>query len=386
MRFALPYILFVLSFFFFQYLPKSIGKSEKYYIPRIYVIVSLLFFLGFRGFIITDWYNYYPFFEKAPSFFDDNVFNFISEWPWEKGFIILTCLIKTFSHNYFIYQFILFAIDLFIINKIIREYVNPNYYALAYISFFVFQGFIIEVNLLRNAQSILIFLLSLKYARKQCFIKYLILNSFGILFHVSAVFYIPLYFILNREFPVKPLLIAFIIGHFFFFFHISWITGILEKILPLLGQSRFASMIKAYGILNGNTASYSIGVGFIERTGIFLLVLFYQKRMIQTSIKIIPFINLFYLFYFSYLFLAEFSILVERISMLFVPGYWIIIPALYGCMKKDWKKCFLVFLILYCILKMIVQCDEPFYNYSNALIHLQDYNYSSEVLIRSMNK
>lgn len=52
MIYALPYILFVLSFFAFQYLPKAIGRTERYYYPWIYIVFSLLIFLGCRGFVL----------------------------------------------------------------------------------------------------------------------------------------------------------------------------------------------------------------------------------------------------------------------------------------------------------------------------------------------
>ena len=386
MIFALPYICFVLLFFFFQYVPKSIGKTKLFYIQHSWVFLSLLAFLGCRGLIVTDWVSYYPFYDEAPTLFDSGAFSFISRYPWEKGFLTLSCFIKIFTANYFVYQFILFAVDLCIIEAIIREYVKTDYYVIAYIAFFVFQGFVMEVNLLRNSQAILLFLLSLKYVRSKKFFKFLTLNLFGTLFHASSVFYIPLYFILRHTFSKRFLLLAFLFGNAIFFAHISWVSGILLKVLPLLGQSRLASMIKAYKVLTGEAAAYSLGFGFLERTGMYLLVVHHQRKMLQNDEKVQPFINLFYLFSFVYLFLSEFTIFVERISMLFVAGYWIVVPALYGCMKRSWKKCFLLIFILYCILKMLVQCDEPYYRYSNVLLETQNYNRSYIIFKRSMKK
>ncbi len=386
MIFALPYICFVVSFFLFQCMPKAIGKSEVFYMQRTWVLLSLLVFLGCRGLIVTDWVSYYPFYAEAPTLLDADVFSFISRYPWEKGFLTLSCFIKIFAADYFAYQFILFAVDLCIIDAIIREYVKTDYYVIAYIAFFVFQGFVMEVNLLRNSQAILLFLLSLKYVRTKKILKFLMLNSLGTLFHTSSIFYIPLYFILRHTFSKRFLLLTFLLGNAILFVHISWVAGILLKILPLLGQSRLASMIKAYKVLTGNAATYSMGFGFLERTGMYLLVVHYQRKMLRNDEKVQPFINLFYLFCFVYLFLSEFSIFVERISMLFVAGYWIVVPALYACMKRTWKKCFLLVFILYCILKMLVQCDEPYYRYTNALFQSQNYDHSYIIFKRSMKK
>ena len=68
-------------------------------------------------FIVTDWVSYYPFSEVAPSIFNDKAFHFIQQWSWEKGFLFLTCVLKSFIPNYFAYQFVLFAIELIVKNK-----------------------------------------------------------------------------------------------------------------------------------------------------------------------------------------------------------------------------------------------------------------------------
>lgn len=53
--------------------------------------------------------------------------------------------------------------------------------------------------------------------------------------------------------------------------------------------------------------------------------------------------------------------------MLFVIGYWIVFPVVYGELSKNRKLLFTVVLLFYGILKMLVQCDEPNYSYTNVL-------------------
>ena len=383
MIFSLPYICFVLSFFLFQYVPKAIGKSEQYYYPRIYILFSLLIFLGCRGFIATDWLNYYTFYKEVPSIFNESAFRFIQQWPWEKGFLFLSCIIKSFAPNYFVYQFVLFAIDLFVIDKIICDYVDSKYYVIAYISFFVFQGFVLEVNLLRNAQAIMLFLLSIKYVRMNKIVKYMLLNCLGVLFHTSSIFYLPLYFVLNHKFSRKFLLLSFFFGNFIMLAHISWIVGILQKILPLLGQFRLSSMITSYQILTGKANATSLGFGFLERTAIYLIAFYFQPLLLKRNERILPFLNMLYFFCFTYLYLSEFFIFTQRISMLFTFSYWIVLPAIYRELKANEKKMFLVIFVFYCVLKMFVQCDEPIYKYRNAIFDAN--NYSECVTIFNKN-
>lgn len=380
MVYASTYILFVLSFFIFQYLPKSIGKTEHYYYPRIYILFSLLVFLGCRGFIITDWVNYYKFYTEAPTLLDSSFHSFLNLYGWEHGFVYFSCFLKIFTKNYFVYQFILFFLDLLIIDKVIREYVDSRYYGIAFISFFVFQGFIFECNALRNSKSVMFFLLSVKYIRKQDFIRFFLLNLIGVLFHTSALLYFPMYFILNRRYSKRVWLIIFFVGNFFLLAHVQWILICLQKILPLLGQSRILSLINNYKILTGDATSFSLGVGFIERTFVYLLVVHYSSKMLERNENLLPFINMIYIFMICFLFLSEFTIIATRFSRLFVPAYWVIIPAIYNELKFDKKKIFIVIFLLYCVLKMLSQCRSPAYAYSNVLFSTQDYNHSYSIL------
>ena len=145
-------------------------------------------------------------------------------------------------------------------------------------------------------------------------------------------------------------------------------------------------MIKAYNILNADPESYSLGFGFIERTFTYFLVLHYQNKIVNKNKKLIPFINMIYLYSFVYLYFSEFAIFTQRLSMLVVPGYWIVLPAVYEQLKKkDNKYIFIFVLLMYSILKMMIQCDQPYYKYTNSVFNKQDYNTSYQILLKGVN-
>lgn len=369
MIFALPYCLAFIFILFLEFYPKQCGAVSAKYVPCLSILFFLLVFVGFRGFIVTDWVSYYPYFEEnVPSFFDgDKVEKFISSWPWEKGFLLYSVAMKSICSDYFFFQFFSFLFDLTAIHITFRRYVQKKYIPLAYAVFFVFQGFVMEVNLLRNSKAIVLFMLSIPYLQNRKFLKYAALNAVGGMFHVSGFLYILLYFVLNRNFNRKFVMFIFILGNLFFFCRIKFIALLLSAIAPFLGGTRFGSMISAYGLLSDKFSSYSIGIGFLERTLTFFLLFGFQKRIEKTDRNVRAFVNLLYVFLFCYLYLSEVQILIERITMLFVIGYWIVFPVVYGELSKNRKLLFTVVLLFYGILKMLVQCDEPNYSYTNVL-------------------
>lgn len=369
MWFSIPYCLAFIFILLMELTPKQCGVVSVKYIPSLSILFFLLVFVGFRGFIVTDWVSYYPYFERdVPSFFNGGrVGKFLDNWPWEKGFLLYSVAMKTLCPDYFFFQFFSLLFDLIAIHITFSRYVPRRYFPLAYAVFFVFQGFIMEVNLLRNSKAIMLFLLSIPYLQNKKLVKYVIFNIIGGLFHVSGFLYIPLYFILDRDFNRKLVLVFFVLGNLFFFCRIKIISIFLSSVAPFLAGSRFYSLISAYGLLSDTFASYSIGIGFLERSLTFLLVFGFQNKIIRTDKNLRIFVNLLYIFLFCYLYLSEIQILIERITMLFVIGYWIVFPAIYESLSKKRKILFMLFLFFYGILKMMVQCDEPNYSYTNIL-------------------
>lgn len=372
MIFSLPYIFFVVCFFVFYIYSntKCVGYVERYGLSHFYVVISLFFFIGFRGFIVTDWVEYYKFYQLVPS-----IRYFSSYWyhGWEKGFIIYASLIKTLTNDFFLFQFISFFIDLMVINKFITENVEKNCYVLAYISFFVFEGFNLEVNLLRNSKAVLLFLLSIPYLEKRKFLVFYLLNILGIAFHISSVVYLFFPFFVNRKFSKWFILCIYLIGNILFLCHISFTNIILSLILKFSGNSRIRNLIIGYDLLS-STEGLGIGFGYLERILLFCLVFLFQDRLMKKNKRNVVFVNMFWGYSFLFLFVFDIYVFCQRFKVLFIPSLWILIPEIFSLIKRRNNKImFLVVFFLYSCLSMYLQCDEPNYKYSNYLLHEQDY-------------
>lgn len=104
-----PYII-VSCILAFLYLGES-GKIKDLS-PRSSINIALfltLCFIGLRGFVLTDYINYYPFYVNLPKL--DKI-NSVDLMRFEPGFVIYSSLIKTIGFNYFGWVFINSLIDL----------------------------------------------------------------------------------------------------------------------------------------------------------------------------------------------------------------------------------------------------------------------------------
>jgi hypothetical protein len=370
--YSIPYI----TFFFCLYLAviPITGKNTvlfyntKYNFLQIFtVFVLLIVFFGFRGYLYSDWQSYYAGYNDSPSFFDGTavIRKYLNDNFWEKGFLFFLIFCKTISKNYFFLQFTSAFIDLILLYCCFKEYI-PKHIALGYLFFFLFSGITIEFNLLRNSKSMLIFLLSIKYIEQRKMVKYFLLNALGCLFHISALLYFPLYFLLNKKYSQILLFILFCLGNLIYIFQIEWcrnILIILGSFIPGLGNK-----IYGYITLGGMfSKSYGISIGYIERFFSFLLIYCYSAKLYNLKRCGIIFVNIFYLYSFVFLYFSEISILLERVSILFIVSYWILYPQIYSIFSKTYKKIFLLFLLTYGFLKLLAGNGGIWFIYDNIL-------------------
>ena len=136
----------------------KINKKILYFISFIIII----FFIAFSYFIGADWDNYYINYYHLPTLFKSGLYmpKFID---FEKGFQYYTIFLKTFF-SYDNYRIISNFIDIFIIYKITKNY--TKYPVTLIFIYFGINFYSIEVEALRQAKAIIIFLWSLNYLQK----------------------------------------------------------------------------------------------------------------------------------------------------------------------------------------------------------------------------
>lgn len=124
-----------------------------------------------------------------------NVDNFVISEYKEYGYQLFEYVLLSLSHNYFwllfISSVIIVACYLSTIKKLSENYI---YSVFLFITFGTYTFFF---NGLRQGIAMAIFSLATPYLLEKRLIPFLLITSFASLFHVSALFMIPFYFILN---------------------------------------------------------------------------------------------------------------------------------------------------------------------------------------------
>lgn len=316
----------------------------------------LFVFLGLRGFIQSDWRSYYDAFLKAPTIFDGNkrMNYFVNQGSysgWEKGFLLLYILCKSMIPEWWFFQAVSFVFDFVIAFHFIKTFVSKHK-VMGICFYFVFGALLYDVNLMRNSKSIMLFCLSLKFINSKKIIPYMLLNLLGMLFHASAVVYIPLYFILGRKPSKKLMIFIFMLGNAIYIFQIHWVQSILELVAGII-SGRLGIITVGYLSSVKWTTGYGISIGYLERIMTFLLAIHFMDRLLQKQKDNNVILNLVFIYIFSMLFLSEMSILTDRIGPLFLFSYWVFYPQIYEFLSKEKKIVFLMIFFAYSVMKIL---------------------------------
>ncbi|WBV61535.1 EpsG family protein [Chryseobacterium camelliae] len=392
--YSYPYIIFLLVYFLFFLWENKIRKSDgNINIIRYLSMFIFLFFFGLRGYLDTDFVVYYPVYEGAPTLADTKeVWSFFSNikddylLKIEPGFRILVVLLKSICPDYFFLQFVSSLIDVLFLNYFFKKY-SPQY-VLGFIVFILFSGLIIEFNLLRNSKAIFLFIYSLQFLKERNATKYFICNGIGLLFHSSAIFYFPLYFFLHKKIPPAFVWGAFVLGNVLYLGQIKYITPIIVGLGNFLGGS-YSLMAEFYSASDIYSAGYGITMGYLEKVSTFILFYSFYKKIgeyINDDDLLNIFFNLFFIFSITYLFLSEYTILIDRITTLFVMSYWILYPYLYSILNKMFKMVFAIVLLMFGVYKMANGNNFIIRKYENILWNKPSISRAYYILSKHLDK
>lgn len=363
----LPYYI-VFLFLFIGVIIEQISENEL--IKKRYLLLSigiLILFFGLRGYIGYDWYTYKPNFENI------SLLKIIKNSDYfEFGFKLYTAFIRNVFGSYAVYTFIGSLVDLLILYLVVRRY--SDFPIASVLLFFCVYGLALEVDMLRNAKSIMLFLLSIKYIETRELKKFLALNILGFTFHASALIYLPMYFILNRRWNKKLILIIFLLGSFYYFSDVRIFLKLMKGIdlfIPTEFGKQIARKLSIY--FSFASLNFPLGLSFfyVERLIIFILVWNISDVITEKKYGKIM-LNSIYISIFIFLFLAEFSVVSTRISILFVYSYWFLLPVFF----ENYSKIF-VYIVIFCIslfrINNQIGFDEGIgvYSYQNILINSQ---------------
>ena len=240
MIYSIPYVLLVVFLGFLAILLYQ-RKDDKELCHKITILGILVYFLffAFRGFINTDWMTYYVEFDKCSW---DLLFNYELGKSREPGFLLFELLCKSLFDNFHFFVFMGMVVNTALLIPFFKRYTDNVLLALTI--FLVFEGFVINANLMRNSISIFIFLNAIQYLQRREALRYFGMCLLAVTFHFSAFVYFPMYFFLHRSLNKWVYLAIFLTCIAVFVLHVPIFLGLVK--LTGIGGAFIEDKIEVY--------------------------------------------------------------------------------------------------------------------------------------------
>lgn len=360
-NYSIPY-LFFLSILIILYWLSCLRKNNPIfpkYKLRLLVITLFSLFWGFRGYVCTDWVNYYQDFTKCPPIYSINQWiQFYRSNFTDIGFLIYIGLFKILITDYLLFQLSLYLIILYYIDKCINIYSKD--YILSFIMVIVFFT-VQSINTVRNGIAIILFIYSIKFIYENKIYNYAVYNIIGICFHKTSVLLLFLYFIIKKQYKVKYLIIIFILAYLVMILQLSFISQYAENIIgETSGRVNYVLQYLK------NTSFKLVSIGNIERLITTILVLKYYKSLWDRYKYGGYFANIMILYLLTNLILFEISTVAVRIAQLFSFAYVIFYPYILDIVRND--RCINFYraaIISYVIMWSSITFGQLMYQYDN---------------------
>lgn len=363
MQYSFPYLLLILSLGLLSLLYcdfKEAGLKQR---ANIIAISIFVFFFGFRGYIMSDFITYYPYFESC-TFDYLKYYSITTSDYWEPGFTLLNLVCKGIYNNFFFFQFVCFSIVFALLLRFFIGIARIENLALALMLYTTFEGLVISTNLLRNGIAIMIFLNALPYIQQRRPLPYFALCTLAITFHLTSVIFLPLYFFFHRNCNRWVFLGIFLLCNFVFLAHIPIAVSLAS--LAGLGEN-IVTKVSAY--TEHFASSTGISIGYLERllTGGLIFLYFDHLKEIRKDNAI--YINGIIAYFVMYFCLSQFEVMSKRFATLFAFGYWVIWTDLIKAFAiENNRKLFRMFIVMYCVLRMAGTAFLPDFKYENILL------------------
>jgi len=251
--------------FFFVEGALNLKRDNKYDIISTISIFVFSIIIGLRYYVGGDYVGY------LDDFNDFNLGISYSDSRYELGYYLLMFILKLFG---FTYPFLFTAVA-FLQIYFVYKWVSNYKYLLPWVVYFYFTTLYLfeSMNIMRQALSFSILLYSTVYIHKLDKIKFACMVLLAASFHKSAIFFLPFYFFVNKEWirnkfiQIGLMVLAFLSSQFLFdkfFLNIKILAGLLDY----QDYSEFSTDM----FLESDDQSIGVGLYFIFTIDLILLL------------------------------------------------------------------------------------------------------------------
>lgn len=301
---------------------------DLYYVRyrKVVLLVLCLLFCIFAGFRDPDFWADTDYYLKAFASTSD-IFNIdfedagVLEIYREKGFLIISSVIKTFSNSNVFYLLSISILTFYVFYKVLRKYcIYPLIGFCIYLSRFFLVRNMMQI---RSALAFFIVLYFTNLVTEKKFGKFLLIVLLASSIHYSALMFLPAYFICKMELSQKQVL-KIVLSVFLFTFLVANVV-----VLYIVNIPELKAIIYTY--IDENTYGYSSGLTNPMIYFQVCLLIFYTYK--ETSLKHIDdnyyAIRSMYLFGTCLLIVFNlFAVLAGRLSTIFSTYEILMLPSL----------------------------------------------------------
>lgn len=284
MYLSILFVIFVLVSWQDIFHPSTLRSPQKIGLYS-YCILILILISTFRWEVGTDWGTYYLFYNTLSSVAFDGSYM-------EPGFNLFTSINKVLVPYYTYHLFVIAVISIGFVAVTIQRYsVYPFVSMLIWFSMSLSNLFPV-----RQTIAIAILVYGTKYIIQKEKIKFVVLLLIAVSFHYSAIVFSPAYYIFNRYYSRKILLLC-ILGAIF----VSIVAAnTVSDILYMVGGDFFEKKLSYYMEQNSDNtfgSAYSVREillkGLINRSLLFIIPFIFMERRRKTDILLNGFFNLY---------------------------------------------------------------------------------------------
>jgi hypothetical protein len=317
--------------------------------------------------VISDWAVYSTYFQSAPPI--TSIFNwdyFISyQPPFEFGYFLLNAIIKAFTDSPYVFFFIVEFVICVLLYKSLKKYTKRV--AIALLIYFTVLFTVLDVAYIRQGIAVGLFLFSIQYIEGRKLAHYFLWVTAAAAFHSSALVLYPLYFICNRVFSSKLVIVVLAISVLPFLLKIDVVS-------PLLYFFPDNPRVDYYLATSKYSVSRPLSFTHAEFLLVLTVLLSYRKRIDKLRLNnayLNIFINLFVIYGILIFLFFGVSVVSARLKFYFLTSFLIIFPAVLGLLNENSRLIGYFMLVLYLFIYMATLYQlTPYYStYKNALFH-----------------
>ena len=370
---GLPYLATALFLVALDSLESRAKSGRQVVLVSSILMVGLSIFLGLRGFILTDFINYYPLFQSIST---DTI-----DWnsAFEPGFLAFMLLVKVVLGEFVWFTFLSSVLHLAVLAYIFKKYIGSV--SLGMLFFLAYRGLFIEFNLSQNFFSILLFALSVPFISSRRPLPFLLLNILGVSFHLSAIAYFPLYFIGNVRLS-RMAASTIVFGAF-----LMSLIGIkiAETLLYIFVSDVGGEFFLQYLYFFDDPSQYILTLGFFERIAVFLLIILFWESILEFVPDGRVLLNISVIYFSSFFAFSSIDVLADRVPLLFVFAIWILLPIL-TTIEWRFRPYMAAILLPLAFLKIFLSTQDDVASYENHIFGISSFEERKRMVLLHNSK